>query len=105
MVVLCVYAEFGCNEADICGDNAECVLDPETKSYSCQCLDDFSGDGYTCKPTDRKCAHTTSLCRHPFAVECQVCKEVYIHSICGCCLWNIEPSCPFSQRPVYMKMF
>lgn len=46
-------AGFGCNEVDICGENAECMLDTDTNIFKCQCIDDFSGDGYSCEPLDR----------------------------------------------------
>lgn len=40
-----------CKDANICSDNAECVFDPYLQSYQCECLDEFSGDGYTCEAT------------------------------------------------------
>ncbi|ESO97555.1 hypothetical protein LOTGIDRAFT_208735 [Lottia gigantea] len=47
----CYPVEFGCNEADICGENAECIFDNDDGKYRCECMDDFSGDGIVCEPT------------------------------------------------------
>ncbi|GFO27398.1 nidogen-1, partial [Plakobranchus ocellatus] len=38
-----------CNDEDICGENARCVYDPDLREYVCECLDEFSGDGYSCE--------------------------------------------------------
>lgn len=46
-----MYLEFGCNEANNCGENAECLYDPDSGQYQCECMDGFSGDGFYCTDT------------------------------------------------------
>ena len=36
-------------ELNDCDSNAYCVVYPNSISYSCQCKDSFSGDGFSCK--------------------------------------------------------
>ncbi|KAK3773540.1 hypothetical protein RRG08_022252 [Elysia crispata] len=38
-----------CKDADICSDNAQCVYDPILEEHVCECMDEFSGDGYNCE--------------------------------------------------------
>ncbi|KAL5008778.1 hypothetical protein ScPMuIL_014359 [Solemya velum] len=54
---LLFISEFGCNEVDICHENAECVFDSDEDKYVCACEEGFSGDGISCESyiTDGHC--------------------------------------------------
>lgn len=38
-----------CRRGNVCGDNAQCLYDELLREYVCECVDDFSGDGYSCE--------------------------------------------------------
>lgn len=70
--VCCIICFSGsnCNEADICGENAECVYDENLREYYCECMDEFSGDGFSCEPASESMiylslAHYNSLLSVP----------------------------------------
>lgn len=39
-----------CREVNICGPFAECISSPDSRSYVCNCLAGFVGDGVRCSP-------------------------------------------------------
>ncbi|KAK6191563.1 hypothetical protein SNE40_003218 [Patella caerulea] len=101
----CYPVEFGCNEVDTCGENADCIYDHDLKKYRCECIEDFSGDGITCQPTtdriDCRNCDSNAECEYDverFAFRCQ-CKAGYTGSgytcsaLDGCAACDPDAEC------------
>lgn len=45
-----VLEQRSCVDHDICSPFAECVYDDLVRSFRCECLPGYAGDGQTCQP-------------------------------------------------------
>lgn len=54
-------AEFSCNEVNNCDPNAECIWDGYR--FTCECMDGFSGDGYSCSDSGNRALPSVTLTR------------------------------------------
>ncbi|XP_067681271.1 nidogen-like [Haliotis asinina] len=78
---VCIQRVHNCNQVNNCAREAECIYDPDRRSYSCQCRPEYIGDGRTCQRRDDlpNCVRDPRLC-DPNAS----CVQNVDHYVCVC---------------------
>ncbi|XP_048259530.1 nidogen-1-like [Haliotis rufescens] len=78
---VCIQRVQACNQVNNCAREAECIYDPDVRSYRCQCRADYQGDGRTCTRRDDipDCYRDPRLC-DPNAS----CVQNVDHYVCMC---------------------
>ncbi|XP_050738868.1 nidogen-like isoform X2 [Eriocheir sinensis] len=62
-----VQQQSSCVDYDVCGRFAECVYDDSVRSFRCECLPGYSGDGQTCQSVGPETCETARNCS-PYGV-------------------------------------